>query len=117
MQSIHKLLSTHGADKVAGNLIHPGQHQKRKCGVCKPRLPASKKGWAALHREARRRTVVYYQMKVIEEQLASLDLYQQMEGSVGISPGCHVKLLTPAAPLLPSLLKPATLCKPSQWRR
>lgn len=112
----YRLLSTRGADKVAGGLVLSVPQQKCKCGVCKPKLPASKKVWAALHKEARRRAAAYYHMKAIEEQLASFNLCQT-RGRLGTSPGCHVKLETQAAPFISRLLKPAVLCKPPQWRR
>lgn len=75
----------------------------------KPKLPVSKKGWAAIHREARRRAAVYYRMKALEEQLASFDMGQRLGGGVRGSDARHNH---PTVYLLPLHLMPPNGLKP-----
>ena len=64
----------------------------------KPKLPSTKQGWAAIHKEARRRTAVYYKMKAMKGQIAHTHLTANPWGSMGI---LNAKMFCPMVNNLP----------------
>lgn len=74
-----------------------------KRGVRRPKLPATQKGWTAIHKEARRRAAVYYKMKAMQKRRTSVECGLKLGDDAG---GCDAKMSFPLVFNFPLRLKP-----------
>eukprot|EP00892_Ulva_mutabilis_P004651 jgi/Ulvmu1/2558/UM014_0008.1 len=74
--------AANGKHALAQKLPQSKQNRVKR-GVRKPKLPSTKAGWAAIHREARRRAAMYYKRREMEGQLVQFNLISRPGGKMG----------------------------------